>query len=214
MDRANANRSQGRQRFVPLALIPAPSLRRLARRALAPMVHRVPDCTPEAFWRIVDAMPEHVRAAPVTLLATGMRLGELCACDQTNLLPLTHQMRIPGRTLQTSEFKSEPVTQPVDARALALGRACDSGACQPLAAPRIVAAGLSTSRHFRPHLARPPPLVRAMADQCRSVRGERSAKHATSNGGHDAALHDATRKADERGRNRRRAPRVPRFDPR
>lgn len=83
---------------------------------LASTTHRVPDCTPEAFWKVVAEMPEHVRAIPVALLATGMRIGELCACDETNLLPLTHQVRIPGRTLHTSEFKSDAVTQPVDPR--------------------------------------------------------------------------------------------------
>lgn len=57
---------------------------------------RVPDLTPAAFWRAVQAMPEHVRAAPVAIVATGMRIGEFCACTSDHLLPLTKQLRIPG----------------------------------------------------------------------------------------------------------------------
>lgn len=57
---------------------------------------RVPDLTPQAFFRIVEQMPEHVRAAPVAIVATGMRIGEFCACREEHLLPLTKQVRVPG----------------------------------------------------------------------------------------------------------------------
>lgn len=82
----------------------------------APQTHRVPDLTPEVFWQLVPLMPEPIRAVPVALLMTAMRIGELCACTESHLLPLTQQVRIPSRTLNRSEFKSEDTTQPVDAR--------------------------------------------------------------------------------------------------
>jgi hypothetical protein len=37
---------------------------------------RVPDVTPDLFWRIVHATPEFVRAAYVTIAALGLRVGE------------------------------------------------------------------------------------------------------------------------------------------
>lgn len=74
---------------------------------------RVPDLTPEAFWRIVAEMPEHTRPAPVALLATAMRDGELAACTEASLLPLTQSVLIPGKELQSGEFKSQQATQPV-----------------------------------------------------------------------------------------------------
>lgn len=77
---------------------------------------RVPDLTPETFWRVVELLPEHVRAVPVALVLTGMRIGELCACTAADLLPLTHQVRIPGRTMR-AEFKSRADVLPVDPRA-------------------------------------------------------------------------------------------------
>ncbi len=63
---------------------------------------RVPNLTPEAFWQIVEAMPEHVKAAPVAIVATGMRIGEFCACQDTDLRPLTKAVHIPGTKTEGS----------------------------------------------------------------------------------------------------------------
>lgn len=75
---------------------------------------RVPDLTPAVFWQMVEAMPAHTRAAPVVILLTGMRVGELVACQDTDLQPLTHSVRIPGQQLDSGEHKSDEATQPVD----------------------------------------------------------------------------------------------------
>ncbi len=57
---------------------------------------RVPDITPELFWRIVHETPEFVRAAYVTIAALGLRVGEYLRLRDTDLLPHTMQVRIPG----------------------------------------------------------------------------------------------------------------------
>lgn len=64
---------------------------------------RIPDLTPEAFWRIVEAMPPHVQAAPVAIVATGMRIGEYCRLQDTDLRPLTKSVRVPGTKTDRSE---------------------------------------------------------------------------------------------------------------
>lgn len=64
---------------------------------------RVPDLTPQAFFRIVEQLPEHVRAAPVAIVATGMRIGEFCACREEHLLRLTKQVRVPGTKTPASD---------------------------------------------------------------------------------------------------------------
>jgi integrase len=64
---------------------------------------RVPDLSPELFWKIVESTPEHVRATLVTLVATGMRVGEYLACESSDLRPHTHTLRIPGTKTDSSE---------------------------------------------------------------------------------------------------------------
>jgi integrase len=64
---------------------------------------RVPDVTPAAFWKAVEAMPDYVRAAPVAILATGMRIGEFCRCQREDLLPLTKQVHVPGTKTEASD---------------------------------------------------------------------------------------------------------------
>jgi integrase len=59
-------------------------------------VERVPDVSPELFWRIVRAAPEHVRPAFVAIAALGLRVGEYLRLRDTDLLPHTLQVRIPG----------------------------------------------------------------------------------------------------------------------
>jgi integrase len=75
---------------------------------------RVPDLTVEGFWKCVELMPEHTRNAPVAIVATAMRGGELCACTKDNLLPLTRSVLIPGHDNRTGRHKSQAATHPVD----------------------------------------------------------------------------------------------------
>src|SRR5207244_2700635 len=48
---------------------------------------RVPDLSPTLFWNIVDAAPEYVKAAYVTIAALGLRVGEYLALTKEHLLP-------------------------------------------------------------------------------------------------------------------------------
>ncbi|MFC1639213.1 hypothetical protein ACFL3B_00450 [Gemmatimonadota bacterium] len=59
-------------------------------------VERVPDITPELFWNVVRAAPEHVRACYVTLAASGMDTGEYLALTKDDLHPLTCTISAPG----------------------------------------------------------------------------------------------------------------------
>lgn len=57
---------------------------------------RVPDLDLATFWRIVNQTPEYVRAAYVTIAFLGLRMGEYLRLKDTDLLPATKQVRIPG----------------------------------------------------------------------------------------------------------------------
>lgn len=57
---------------------------------------KVPDLSPEVFWRIVARVPEPLRPSYVTLALTGMRPGEYVRCSATDLLPHTCAIRVPG----------------------------------------------------------------------------------------------------------------------
>lgn len=59
-------------------------------------VARVPDLSPELFWRIVHAAPPHARPAFVALVATGLRVGEYLRLQETDLHPHTCSVRVPG----------------------------------------------------------------------------------------------------------------------
>lgn len=74
---------------------------------------RVPDLTPLKFWEVIQVMPEITRAVPVGLVVTGMRIGELRACVETDLRPLTYGIRIPGRETKSGRFKSQEAVQQV-----------------------------------------------------------------------------------------------------
>jgi len=50
----------------------------------------------QTFWRVVHAAPEHVRAAYVTLVTLGLRVGEYLRLQETDLHPLTRSVSIPG----------------------------------------------------------------------------------------------------------------------
>ena len=59
---------------------------------------RVPDLTPELFWRIVARTPAHVQACYVTLLLTGMRdRSEYLRCTADNKMPAVGAVKIPGK---------------------------------------------------------------------------------------------------------------------
>lgn len=72
------------------------------RRALmkdfprAKAAERVPDLDVPTFWRIVRQTPEFVRAAYVTIAYLGLRVGEYLRLRDTDLLPATKQVRVPG----------------------------------------------------------------------------------------------------------------------
>lgn len=69
----------------------------VARIPMLTEEERVPDLSPELFWRIMAIVPEHVRPAYMTLLITGMRdRSEYLACTKEHLLPHTHKIRPPG----------------------------------------------------------------------------------------------------------------------
>jgi integrase len=57
---------------------------------------RVPDLDVATFWRIVNQTPEFVRPAYVTIAYLGLRVGEYLRLRDTDLLPATKQVRIPG----------------------------------------------------------------------------------------------------------------------
>lgn len=59
-------------------------------------VARVPDLSPDLFWRIVRAAPPHVQPAFVSLVATGLRVGEYLRLAETDLYPHTCAVRVPG----------------------------------------------------------------------------------------------------------------------
>jgi integrase len=58
---------------------------------------RVPDLTPERFWKVVAHMPEHSQVCVIVLVATGMRVSEYLRCTAKHLLPATKSIHIPGR---------------------------------------------------------------------------------------------------------------------
>ncbi len=59
-------------------------------------VHRVPDLTPGLFWTVVRAAPLHAQSCFVALVATGLRVGEFLRLQETDLLPHTCSVRVPG----------------------------------------------------------------------------------------------------------------------
>jgi hypothetical protein len=62
----------------------------------AKAAERVPDLDVPTFWRIVRQTPEFVRAAYVTIAYLGLRVGEYLRLQDTDLLPATKQVRVPG----------------------------------------------------------------------------------------------------------------------
>ena len=63
---------------------------------------RTPDLSPALFWQIVEKAPEHVRAAFVTICVLGLRVGEYLRLAETDLLPVTQSVRVPGTKTDAS----------------------------------------------------------------------------------------------------------------
>jgi integrase len=63
---------------------------------------RVPDLDVATFWRIVNQTPDYVRPAYVAIAALGLRVGEYLRLQDTDLLPATKQVRIPGKKTASS----------------------------------------------------------------------------------------------------------------
>lgn len=76
----------------------------MAKIPLAAEHQRVPDLTPELFWKVVAELPVHARPGIITLVATGMRVSEYLRCTPDHLQPATRSLRIPGqKTLASSD---------------------------------------------------------------------------------------------------------------
>lgn len=63
---------------------------------------RVPDITPDLFWKIIEKAPEYVRPAFLTIVLTGMRRGEYLRCTREHLMPATLSVKIPGTKTKSS----------------------------------------------------------------------------------------------------------------
>lgn len=63
---------------------------------------RIPTLTPGAFWRIVGAVPEHARPCYVSLVASGMRLGEYLRTTKADLVPAECAIDVPGTKTDAS----------------------------------------------------------------------------------------------------------------
>ena len=79
-----------------------------SRRNVPPLIakakelERIPDLSVTLLWRIVDAAPEHIRPAIVTLVITGLRCGEYLRLTKANLKPHTHAIAVPGTKTEAS----------------------------------------------------------------------------------------------------------------
>ncbi|MGQ0641347.1 MAG: tyrosine-type recombinase/integrase [Gemmatimonadaceae bacterium] len=57
---------------------------------------RVPDLTPEAFWQVLETIPEPLRSAYLTLVLTGMRVSEYLNCTAFHLKQSIRAVDVPG----------------------------------------------------------------------------------------------------------------------
>lgn len=65
---------------------------------------RIPDITIALFWDILARTPDFAQPCYVTLVATGMRLGEYLRCDKAHLSRVTCSIDVPGT--KTAESKA------------------------------------------------------------------------------------------------------------
>lgn len=81
----------------------------LARFPTADEEERTPDLTVDLFHQLLDAAPEHVRPAYMTLALTGMRdRSEYLRCTRAALLPHTRQVKVPGSKTKGSKATVGP----------------------------------------------------------------------------------------------------------
>lgn len=71
---------------------------------------RIPDLDVAGFWRIVGATPEHARPCYVSLVASGMRLGEYERSDETHLIEDDCAIDVPGT--KTAESADRVYVEP------------------------------------------------------------------------------------------------------
>lgn len=64
---------------------------------------RITELTPEEFLLIVEHAREDMRAPLMTLVLTGMRMGEYLACDETHLRPSITSVAVPGTKTAKSD---------------------------------------------------------------------------------------------------------------
>lgn len=69
---------------------------------LATEVGRVPDLTPSAFWHLLNQIPEAYRSCYVTLVGTGLRVGEYLRLTKFNLKTATRTISGTGTKTATS----------------------------------------------------------------------------------------------------------------
>ena len=62
----------------------------------------MPDLTPERYWTILQRIDRALHACYVTLVATGMRPGEYLRYQETDLLPHTRGVKVPGSKTASS----------------------------------------------------------------------------------------------------------------
>jgi integrase len=106
------------------------------RRVMAafPKAHeheRIPDLTPDTFWKIVKAAPDYARPCFVTLVATGMRVGEYLRCTRFNLRAASYAVEVPGSKTPASSapVRVDPALWPW----VVAGIPCPLGRAQPTA---------------------------------------------------------------------------------
>ncbi len=68
-------------------------------------IPRIPDITIELFWEILARTPDYAQPCYVTLVATGMRLGEYLRCDKSHLSASTCSIDVPGTKTADSKAR-------------------------------------------------------------------------------------------------------------
>lgn len=66
---------------------------------------RIPDITIAMFWDILGRTPDYAQPCYVTLVATGMRLGEYLRCDKKHLSRATCSIDVPGTKTADSKAR-------------------------------------------------------------------------------------------------------------
>lgn len=68
-------------------------------------IPRIPDITIPLFWEIFARTPDFAQPCYMTLVATGMRLGEYLRCDKSHLSPGTCSIDVPGSKTADSKAR-------------------------------------------------------------------------------------------------------------